>query len=99
MNPYLYDVALSHRDYFDIQIGTKTLYALLQNSLFLYEANFYITPLIASCDERIKTIQLITHLKNQAVQQSAPQNRWGLHRCKDTACMETACPDIKENRE
>lgn len=50
----------------------------------------YITPLIAGCDERIKTIQLITHLKNRAVQQSAPQNRWGLDRYKDTACMETA---------
>lgn len=90
MKPHLYDVALSHRDYCDIQIGTKTLDALLQNSLFLYEANFYITPLIASCDERIKTIQQLTHLKKRAVQQSAPQNRWGLDRYKDTACMEKA---------
>lgn len=92
MKPHLYDVALSHRDYCDIQIGTKTLDALLQNSLFLYEANFYITPLIASCDERIKTIQLLTHLKNPSV-------RVGLDRYKDTACMETACPGIKGNKE
>lgn len=44
MKPHLYDVALSHRDYCDIQIGTKTLDALLQNSLFLYEANYLHHP-------------------------------------------------------
>lgn len=45
MKPHLYDVALSHRDYCDIQIGTKTLDALLQNSLFLYETIFFTSPL------------------------------------------------------